>query len=72
MKKTWSIPVVWSMWGIVSVEAESLADALELARGDDAGVLPLPHNGEYLDDSWNVDCFDKEYIRQWFNDNQED
>lgn len=31
MKKTWRIPVVWSMKGIVSVEAESLADALELA-----------------------------------------
>jgi hypothetical protein len=71
MKKTWRIPVVWSMKGIVSVEAESLADALELAR-DDAGVIPLPENGEFLDDSWEVDCFDEEYIRQCFNDNQED
>ena len=51
--KTWTIPVSWTMIGVVEVEAESLNKAIKIAQNDD-GVIPLPDNGQYLDDSWEV------------------
>jgi hypothetical protein len=58
MKKklyTFTIPVTWSMTTDLTIEAESLEEACEKA---DSG--PLPDDGEYMDDSWeiNVDCLD--------------
>ena len=69
--KTWQIPVVWQEIGVVKVEANTLAEAIEIAR-DDYGIIPIPDNGEFVDGTWEVDCFDEEYLRKFYNDNQKD
>lgn len=69
--KTWKIPVVWQMMGTVTVEADTLEEAIEIAK-DDEGVIPLPDDGTFLDGSWEVDCSDEDYIRELYNGNQED
>ena len=51
--KTYTIPVSWTMIGIVEVEAENLNKAIQIAQNDE-GVIPIPDNGQYLDDSWKV------------------
>ena len=51
--KTYTIPVSWTMIGIVEVEAENLNKAIKIAQNDD-GVIPLPDNGQYLDGAWKV------------------
>ena len=69
--KTWKIPVVWQEMGVVKVEANTLAEAIEIAR-DDYGIIPIPDNGEFVDGTWEVDCLDEDYLREWYNDNQKD
>lgn len=69
--KTWKIPVFWTMMGTVKVEANTLAEAIEIAKDDD-GVIPIPDDGTFLDGSWEVDCFDENYLREWYNGNQID
>lgn len=69
--KTWRIPVAWTMMGVVDVEAKTLDEAIEIAK-DDAGVIPIPDNGTFLDGSWEVDCSDSAYIREWYNYNKQD
>lgn len=70
--KTWKIPVCWTMMGMVDVEAKTLDEAIEIAR-DDAGVIPIPDDGGiFLDGSWEVDCSDSDYIREWYNNNKQD
>ena len=49
--KTFKIPVVWQMYGVMHIEAESLEEAKEKAF---AGETPLP-DGNYIDDSMEVD-----------------
>ena len=68
--KTWKIPVAWTMMGVINVEAKTLDEAIEIAK-DDAGVIPIPDNGTFLDGSWEVDCSDSAYIREWYNDNEQ-
>ena len=68
--KTWKIPVIWQEMGVVKVEANTLAEAIEIARDDDA--IPIPDNSDFVDGSWEVDCDDEDYLREWYNDNQED
>lgn len=69
--KTWKIPVCWTMVGTVTVGANTLAEAIEIAKDDD-GVIPIPDDGTFLDGSWEVDCFDENYLREWYNGNQID
>lgn len=69
--KTWKIPDAWTMMGVINVSAETLDEAIEIAK-DDAGVIPIPDNGAFLDGSWEVDCSDSAYIREWYNDNRQD
>lgn len=69
--KSWRIPVVWQEMGIVEVKADTLEEAIEIARDDD-GVIPILDNGEFIYGSWEVDCDDEDYLREWYNDNQED
>lgn len=45
------IPLVWSMYGHIDVEAESQEQAIDIALGPEC---PLPE-GEYLDESVQVD-----------------
>lgn len=69
--KSWKIPVVWQEMGVVTVVADTLAEAMELARDED-GTIPLPDNGSYLDDSWELATEDVEAIRELYNGNQEE
>lgn len=69
--KTWKIPVVWQEMGVITVEADTLIEAIEIAK-DDEGVIPLPDNGSFIDGSWEVDCADEEYLRNYYNGGQED
>lgn len=69
--KTWRIPVCWTMMGIIKVDANTLDEAIEIAK-DDAGAIPIPDDGTFMDGTWEVDCFDKDYLRQWYNFDQKD
>lgn len=69
--KNWKIPVVWQEMGTVEIVADTLAEAIELAKDTD-GKIPLPDDGYYIEDSWDVASEDVEYIRQCYNGNQED
>lgn len=70
--KRWFIPVTWEMCAVITVEAETLDEALETARDDD-GEIPLPmESADYVDGSWHVSVSDSEYIRQGWNDGQKD
>lgn len=48
--KTYRVPVVWTMMGYVTVEAESLSEAQREAMN-----APLPEDGSYLEDSFEID-----------------
>lgn len=48
------VPVVWSMMGYLSIPALDQKDAIHLAQKE-APVCHLPANGEYLDDSFEID-----------------
>lgn len=67
--KTWKVPVVWEMYATIKVEAETLEEAIEIAR-DDAGEIPLPTDNYYVDGSWQVSG-EYEYIRDCFNEGEE-
>lgn len=69
--KSWKIPVVWQEMGTITVVADTLAEAMELAKDED-GTIPLPDNGSYLDDSWELATEDMEAVRELYNGNQED
>jgi hypothetical protein len=51
MKRIYKVPLVWSMMGILEVEAESEETAIKIAL-DSATPLPA---GSYLTDSVEVD-----------------
>lgn len=70
--KTWTIPVCWTMMGTVNVDANTLDEAIEIAK-DDAGIIPIPDDrGIFMDGTWEVDCTDIDYLRKWYNRNQMD
>lgn len=50
MTKTYKIPVVYSSWGVVEVEAIDIEEACELALKG-----PLPYDSYYLDGSFEID-----------------
>jgi hypothetical protein len=52
MSKQYKIPVVWQMMGYTIVEADSEAEAVTKVMETN---VPLPDNGEYLDESHGVD-----------------
>lgn len=69
--KTWRVPVCWGMMGVVKIEADTLEEAIKIAE-DDEGIIPIPDNGSFLDGSWEVDCYDVDYLRRYYNGNQKD
>ena len=69
--KTWRIPVTWSMCGFVSIDADTLEEAMDIARDDD-NFLPLPSEADYIDGSWDLSHTDVEVVRQCYNNNQSD
>lgn len=48
---TFNVPVTWVMVATVKIDAENVDDAYRKALA----LTPLPNNGEYLSDSFNVD-----------------
>lgn len=49
--KTYKIPVVWSNWGLIEIEANNLEEAVQKVLSPDCGLPP----GFYLEDSLEVD-----------------
>ena len=68
--KKWTIPVTWEVFGLVTVKAESLSEAIERVRSDEDN-LPLP-SGEYVDGSFDVSYDDEDFVRSFYNNDQED
>ena len=50
-KKIYNIPVVWEMYGIVGIEAESAEDALDKFTTHQASI-DLPLDRSYVEDSF--------------------
>lgn len=69
--KKWKIPVTWEVCGYVYVDADTLEEAMETAR-DDEGVIPLPDDNDYVDGSWRLSETDETFVREMYNDNQQD
>lgn len=69
--KTWKIPVVWQEMGTIKVVANTLAEAIELAK-DTEGTIPLPDDGYYLEGSWDLASTDEKYLRHFYNGDKED
>lgn len=69
MSKKWQIPVTWEMCGVVSIEADTLEEAIDRANNDDSIPLPL---GSYVDSSFEVSFDDPDCIRELYNNNQPD
>lgn len=66
--KTWEIPVYWTVSSVVSVKADTLEEAITLAKDM---AVDIPSVGTYVEDSWEADS-DVEYVREYLNDGQED
>jgi len=60
---TYKIPVVYSMWGLLPVKADSFEEAVKYANSPDS---PLPPDADYIDDSAMVDdsCDMMEYFNE--------
>ena len=69
--KKWKIPVTWEVCGYVYVDADTLVEAMETAR-DDEGVIPLPTESDYVDGSWRLSETGENFVREMYNDNQQD
>ena len=69
--KTWEIPVTWELYSRVYITADTLEEAMEIAK-DDEGVIPLPTDADYVDGSWRVTEEDVEIVRTLYNNNQKD
>ena len=58
----WVMPVTWEMCAYINVDADTLGEAMEIAR-DEAGTIPLPGDGaDYVDGSWNLSSKDEDYL----------
>ena len=53
MSDNWTIPVTWECWGKYEIPKEKCPTLQEAL--DQLSNLPLPSNGEYVDDSERVD-----------------
>lgn len=69
--KTWEIPVTWELYSRVYITADTLEEAMEIAK-DDEGVIPLPTDADYVDGSWRITEEDVEIVRTLYNNNQKD
>ena len=66
--KTWFVPVTWEECGVVTVQANTLKEAMEIAVDIDT---PLP-DGDYVDSSCVLSYDDVEELRVLYNANQKD
>ena len=60
--KIFKIPVTYKSWGLIEVEAETLADAYKYAE-ENINDLPLPQEPEYIDDSYEIEKGDMLLVR---------
>ena len=65
--KQWCVPIVWTEYAKVYVEADTLQEAIEIAVGPDTR---LPE-GEYLVESCEP-AYDIDEIRECWNEGQKD
>lgn len=61
---TFKIPVEWTSYGTVDVEADTIEEAIAYAHAN-KDELPLPDHGEYMEDSYQIND-DEEFIK-WLN-----
>lgn len=52
-KQLWKIPVFWTSWGVMEIEASSQEEAFELALG--AAALPSEFDTHYIEGSCKID-----------------
>ena len=52
--KTYKVPVVYTMYGYVEIEAESPEEAVKEVE-DGGGDMPLPSVSDYVEGSFEVD-----------------
>lgn len=52
--KTYKVPVVYTMYGYVEVEAESVDDAIDEVENGGSDI-PLPSVSDYVEGSFEVD-----------------
>ena len=69
--KQWKIPVTWEVFAMLTVEADSLDEAMEIAR-DEANEIPCPTDNDYVDGSWRLSEEDIDFVRDCYNDGQDD
>lgn len=69
MSKKWQIPVTWEMCGVVTIEADTLEEAIDRANHDDNIELPA---GSYVDSSFEVSFDDIDCIRELYNNKESD
>lgn len=61
--KTFKLPVTYSVWGYVNVEAETIEDAIQYFKENSDDIeLPLDVDTEYVDGSFELSSEDEEYI----------
>ena len=62
IKMIFKIPVSWECFGVIEVEAETIADAIEKFDAEEAygDGYSLPH-GDYIDGSFRRE-YDEEFI----------
>lgn len=67
----WRIPVTWEMCGVVEVEADTLINAMLIARNDEGAFL-LADDKEYVDGSWRLsfNMDEAETVRKIWNQNK--
>lgn len=65
----WRIPVTWSMCSYVNIKAPTLARAMEIGE-DKLNLIPLPTDGDYVEDSWSLSETDVESVRRLYNNNR--
>lgn len=51
-KRIFDIPVTFQMWGVEHIEAETLQEAIDIAK---SGTRPLPTDRGYINDSYAID-----------------
>lgn len=67
--KTWKIPCIWQMYGYLEIEANTLEEAIKKAYDADRG---LPDDGDYIENSFEVDNLNIDEIRSFLNNDQKD
>lgn len=65
MKTEFKIPVEWSVFGVVKIEANSIDEALEYFN-ENIDEISLPE-GDYIDNSFKLSDYTKEEILELYN-----